>query len=238
MTSYSVGVVGCTGAVGKELVRLLGERSFPVSRLALFASERSAGRRVDTPFGPATIAAFTLAAARACDVVFLAVSGAFARRHARAIAAQPGGAIVIDNSSALRLEPDVPLVVPEINPEALAGARLVANPNCTTAIAAVALWPLHRLAGGLESVVVSTYQAASGAGAAGMAELVAGSRAALAACPPGSPVSLTAATKAAAADNKVFAHPLPFNVIPHIDTFQDNGPSRAKRSPVAEHTPI
>ena len=120
--SYSVGVVGCTGAVGKELVRLLGERAFPVSELQLFASPRSAGKVVATPFGAVTIREFSLDAARALDVVFLAVSGSFARKHARAIAAGPGGALVIDNSSALRQEPDVPLVVPEINAHALAGA--------------------------------------------------------------------------------------------------------------------
>ncbi|MBX9698225.1 MAG: aspartate-semialdehyde dehydrogenase [Acetobacteraceae bacterium] len=204
-----VGVIGATGAVGKELVAVLGKRRFPVSKLQLFASTRSAGQTLPTPFGDTTIEAFTPEAARGLDLALLAVSGDFAKAHARALAAE--GVAVVDNSSALRLEADVPLVVPEVNEDAIGAHRLVANPNCTTAILVVALEPLRR-AFGLRRVIVSSYQAASGAGAEGMAELERETRRVL--------------LEGGSAGHEVFAHPLPFNVIPHIDSFQPNGYTR------------
>jgi len=200
-----VAVIGVTGAVGKEMVNVLHDRAFPLSELRLFASERSAGKTIDTPYGTRTIEAFTVDAVAACDIALMAVSGGFAKEFAPQLAAR--GVTVIDNSSAFRYDDDKPLVVPEINPEAIGNAKIIANPNCTTAILAVALWPLHQ-AFGLKRVIVSTYQAASGAGAEGMNELEEQSRAYLA---------------DGKAGNDVFAHPLPFNVIPHIDAFQDNG---------------
>ncbi|NOG71317.1 aspartate-semialdehyde dehydrogenase [Roseicella sp. DB1501] len=204
-----VGVIGATGAVGKELVEVLGKRRFPVTTLKLFASARSAGTRQQTPWGEVAIEEFTPAAAKGLDLALLAVSGDFAKAHARALAAE--GVAVVDNSSALRLEPDVPLVVPEVNAAAIGGHKLIANPNCTTAILVVALEPL-RQAFGLKRVIVSTYQAASGAGAEGMAELEQESRRVL--LEGGKP------------GHAVFAHPLPFNVIPQIDSFQPNGYTR------------
>ncbi|MBR0642459.1 aspartate-semialdehyde dehydrogenase [Plastoroseomonas hellenica] len=204
-----VGVIGATGAVGKELVEVLGKRRFPVTELKLFASTRSAGTRIKTPFGEVAIEAFSPEAARGLDLALLAVSGDFAKQHARALAAE--GVAVVDNSSALRLEDDVPLVVPEVNAAAIGKHRLIANPNCTTAILVVALEPLRR-AFGLKRVIVSTYQAASGAGAEGMQELERETRRALVEGQP--------------AGHAVFAHPLPFNVIPHIDSFQPNGYTR------------
>jgi aspartate-semialdehyde dehydrogenase len=204
--AYDVAIVGATGAVGVEVYSVLKARAFPVGKLRLFASERSAGKVASTPYGDVTIEPFSVLAVRECAFAFLAVSGSFAKEHAGALSA-PGGPIVIDNSSAFRMDPAVPLVVPEINAHAIAGARLIANPNCTTAIAAMALYPLHRTFG-LKKVIVSSYQAASGAGAEGMDELRDGLRAALA---------------GEAVLNKVFAHPLPFNVIPHIDSFVENG---------------
>ena len=210
-----IGIVGATGAVGAEFMSVLKDRNFPVGELTLFASERSAGKTVETPFGPRTIALFSVAEAQACDLVFLAVSGEFAREHAPAIAEK---AIVIDSSSAFRLQNGVPLVIPEINPQAAKGAKLIANPNCTTAIAAVALWPLHK-AFGLKKVIVSTYQAASGAGQPGMEELKDG---------------LAKGLAGEKIDNAVFAHPLPYNVIPHIDTFQENGYTREEMKVVRE----
>ncbi|KAL7447966.1 hypothetical protein ACHAWC_000242, partial [Mediolabrus comicus] len=119
------------------------------------------------------------------------------------------GPIVIDNSSAFRYKDDVPLVIPEINAETTIGKKLIANPNCTTAIGLMAVWPLHKQFE-LRKLVMSTYQAASGAGQPGMDELVEGSKSVL-------------SGERDVADNKVFAHPLPFNVIPHIDKFQENG---------------
>ena len=163
-----VGVIGATGAVGKELVEVLAKRRFPVTELRLFASTRSAGTKQKTPFGEVTIEAYSLEAARGLDLALLAVSGDFAKAHARPLA--EAGVAVVNNSSAFRLEQDVPLVVPEVNASAIGRHRLIANPNCTTAILVVALEPL-RQAFGLKRVIVSTYQAASGAGAEGMAEL-------------------------------------------------------------------
>ena len=202
--SAVVGVVGATGAVGAEVVKVLHDRKFPLAEVKLFASERSADRQVATPFGASTIRRFEADAARGCDIVFLCVSGDFAREHAKPLAQK---ALVIDNSSAFRLSPDVPLVIPEINPQALKGHRLIANPNCTMAVAAMALWPLHR-AFGIRKAIIASYQAASGAGAGGITELLEGAKAYLA----GEPVP-----------NSVFAHPLAFNVVPHIDRFLDNG---------------
>lgn len=228
---FSVGVVGATGAVGMEVVNVLKDRNFPVSSIALYASARSAGKTLQTKFGPLEIALFSVEAARAHDVVFMAVSGSFATENAPKIAAEPGGALVIDNSSAFRYDPDIPLVIPEINSGAIGSSRLIANPNCTTAIAAMALWPLHRRYG-IRKLIVSTYQASSGAGAEGMAELRSGTaealkaeaEAAAAAGDAGNPGSGAGSAKAVASTtHAVFAHPLPFNVIPHIDVFKPNG---------------
>ena len=202
--SAVVGVVGATGAVGTELVKVLHDRKFPLSEVQLFASERSADRKLETPFGTASVRRFELDAARKCDIVFLCVSGVFARQYARPLAER---SLVIDCSSALRLLPDVPLVIPEINAEAARGHRLIANPNCTMAVAAMALWPLHK-AFRLKKVIVSSYQAASGAGAEGMSELIEGAGDYLA----GRPVK-----------HSVFAHPLAFNVVPQVDRFHENG---------------
>ena len=204
-----VGVIGATGAVGKEIVEVLAKRRFPVTELKLFASTRSAGTKTKTPFGEITIEAYSLEAARNLDLALLAVSGDFAKAHARALAAE--GVAVVDNSSAFRLDADVPLVVPEVNADAIGDHRLIANPNCTTAILVVALEPL-RQAFGLKRVIASTYQAASGAGAEGMAELERETRRVLVEGQP--------------AQNEVFAHPLAFNVIPQIDSFQPNGYTR------------
>lgn len=142
-TGSTVGIVGCTGAVGLEVISCLHRRSFPLKNLRLFASARSAGKALSTPYGDILVEEFTVAATKSCDFVFLAVSGDFALEYARDIAAGDGP-VVIDNSSAFRYMPEYPLVVPEINSHALQGAKLIANPNCTTAIAAVALWPLHQ----------------------------------------------------------------------------------------------
>lgn len=212
-----VGVIGATGAVGKELVEVLGRRRFPVTKLRLFASGRSAGTRVATPFGDAVIDEFKPELARDLDLALLAVSGDFAKAHAPGLVA--AGVTVVDNSSAFRLEDEVPLVVPEVNAAAIGNARLIANPNCTTAILVVALAPLHK-AFGIRRVIVSTYQAASGAGAEGMAELERETRRVL--------------VEGETARAEFFAHPLAFNVIPHIDSFQPNGYTREEMKVVWE----
>lgn len=173
-----------------------------------FASERSAGKTIATQFGDVVVEAFSLEQSRKMDVVFLAVDGAFAKEWAEKITAD-GGPYVIDNSSMFRYDPRIPLVIPEINGHLIKKSRLIANPNCTTAIALMALFPLFK-AYGLKRVIVSTYQAASGAGAPGMNELKAG-------------IQAYAAGQELEGTNKVFAHPLPFNLIPHIDVFLENG---------------
>jgi len=208
----TVGVVGATGAVGVEIVNCLNKfSSLNVSQLRIFGSKRSAGTTRDAgkKFGDVKVELFDVEAARECDVVFLAVSGDFSLEHAKAISEGDGGAVVIDNSSAFRYDKDIPLVVPEINGECSKDSKLIANPNCTTAIGLMALWPLHKLFK-LKKVAMSTYQAASGAGQPGMDELKEGTR------------SVISGEKDVA-DNSIFAHPLPFNVIPQIDKFMENG---------------
>ncbi|CAM9206589.1 unnamed protein product [Ectocarpus sp. 6 AP-2014] len=205
-TGKKVGIVGATGAVGEEIVGCLEKRGFAVSELKLFASAKSAGKVKETPMGEVTIQEFSLESARDCDFVFLAVGGDFAKEYAEKLT-EGSGPIVIDNSSAWRMDPDVPLVVPEINLEACKGKKLIANPNCTTAIAIMALYPLHKEFG-VKKCIVSTYQAASGAGAPGMNELLDETK--------------KYVTTGEMPANKIFAHPLPLNVIPHIDVFQEN----------------
>ncbi|CAB9521870.1 Aspartate-semialdehyde dehydrogenase [Seminavis robusta] len=206
--SFSVGIVGATGAVGKEIRQCLEKREFPVSQLRIFGSERSAGKTMPTEkYGDIEVELFDVAKARECDVVFLAVSGDFALEHAEAICKGDDGAVVIDNSSAFRYKPEIPLVVPEINGKETKKSKLIANPNCTTAIGLMAIWPLIQKFG-CKRVIMSTYQAASGAGQPGMDELQDGTR-----------VYLEGGTP----ENSIFAYPLPFNVIPQIDKFQENG---------------
>jgi aspartate-semialdehyde dehydrogenase len=165
-----VGVVGATGQAGSQMVAILAERGFPIGRLSLYASARSAGTKVDFEGESLTVEDAEGADFRGLDVVLMAAGGATSRSLAPRIAAQ--GAIVVDNSSAWRMDPDVPLVVPEVNGHALATIPkgIVANPNCTTMVAMPVLKPLHDAAG-LRSIVVATYQAVSGAGREGVAEL-------------------------------------------------------------------
>eukprot|EP00612_Vaucheria_litorea_P002957 CAMPEP_0171461686 /NCGR_PEP_ID=MMETSP0945-20130129/6034_1 /TAXON_ID=109269 /ORGANISM="Vaucheria litorea, Strain CCMP2940" /LENGTH=341 /DNA_ID=CAMNT_0011988081 /DNA_START=189 /DNA_END=1214 /DNA_ORIENTATION=+ len=203
---FKIGVVGATGAVGEEIVSVLCRKNFPVKSLQLFSSARSAGKVKSTPLGEITIGEFSIEESRKCDFVFLAVDGSFALEFANQIASD-GGPIVIDNSSAWRMDPNVPLVVPEINIESAKGKKLIANPNCTTSIALMALYPLHKEFG-IKRCIISTYQAASGAGALGMKELLDETK--------------KYVTTGELPSNKIFAHPLPLNVIPHIDKFQEN----------------
>jgi len=217
-----VAIVGATGAVGQEIIGVLEKRGFPCGDAgpSLFGSK--GGKTVSTSkWGDLTTEAFSVEAARGFDIVFLAASGDFATEYAKKIGeVLAEGGVVVDNSSALRYDADVPLVVPEVNGQLCKGAKVVANPNCTTAIALMALFPLF-LAFGLKKVIVSTYQAASGAGAAGMAELKSGIAASVAEGAPYLEADGRFGDEKPA--NKEFAHPLAFNVIPHIDKFQANG---------------
>ena len=165
-----IGVVGATGMVGQVMLRLLEERRFPIGRLRLFASARSAGKPIQWRGEPVIVEDADAADYAGLDICLFSAGGAASKRLAPVAAA--AGAIVIDNSSAWRSDPDVPLVVAEVNPASLARRPkgVIGNPNCTTMAAMPALKPLHDLAG-LKRLVVSTYQAASGAGVAGVDEL-------------------------------------------------------------------
>jgi aspartate-semialdehyde dehydrogenase len=207
MSGRAVAVVGATGAVGEELLALLASRRFPVRELRLFASAPCSGQRVawggrEHVVGPLAPGCFA-----GVDLAFFAVGADVAAAHAPAAAA--AGAIAIDFSTAHRRDPGVPLVVPEVNASALRGhRRLIANPNCSTILLTLALAPLQRAAG-VRAVVVSTYQAASGAGRAGIDEL----RAGIAALARGE------ALPAAVALPQVLAG----NLFPHVDAFGDDG---------------
>ena len=166
---YRVGILGATGAVGEELIKLLTERNFPISELKLLASERSAGKTIDFKGQPITVEAVGPEAFKGLDIVFASAGGSTSKQWAKTII--DSGAVIIDNSSAFRMDPDTPLVIPEVNPEDARNHKgLIANPNCTTILMCVAVYPLHKV-NPIKRIVVSTYQSASGAGARAMEEL-------------------------------------------------------------------
>jgi aspartate-semialdehyde dehydrogenase len=203
LAEYSVCVVGATGAVGQEILKVLAQRKFPLAKLRLLATARSAGKKIAYGGEELTVEETRASSFEGMDIALFA-GGAASTEFADA--ARKAGAVVIDNSSAFRLNPEVPLVVPEVNPEDVRWHKgIIANPNCSTIIMVVPLKPLHDAAG-IKRVVVSTYQAASGAGAAGMQELLDQTRAVL----DGEPFT-----------PKAFAHQIAFNLIPHIDVFQE-----------------
>jgi len=207
--NWAVSVVGATGLVGSEIVRQLLSRRFPFSELHLFASPASSTQEIYLNGRWVKVRPFSLDAMRESEICFLAAGGEFSRRYARRIASL--GNIVIDNSSAFRMNSDVPLVVPEINPEDLSWHRgLIANPNCSTIQMVVVLGPLHRRYK-LRKVVVATYQSVSGAGTKAVAELASQADAIL---------------NGHAPQGEVFPHQIGFNVIPHIDTFDSEGWTR------------
>jgi len=217
--SWRVAVVGATGAVGREMLQTLHERHFPVKDVVAIASARSAGNPVS--FGDETLTVQDLAKFdfKGIDIVLASpgakVSAEFAPRAAAA------GAVVIDNSSHFRMDPDVPLVVPEVNPEAIAGYKkkgIIANPNCSTIQLVVALHPLHRAAK-VKRVVVATYQSVSGKGKQGMDELFNQTKGVYVNSIP---------------DKEVFTKQIAFNVIPHIDVFMDDGYTKEEWKMVVE----
>ncbi len=165
----NIAIAGVTGAVGQEFLRLIEERKFPFGQLKLLASARSAGRTIDFLGETREVEELTDDSFDDVDIVLFSAGGSISRRFAPV--AVKKGAVVIDNSSAFRMDPDTPLVVPEVNPQDISKHKgIIANPNCSTIIMNVPVWPIHQ-AVGVERVVASTYQAASGAGAAAMAEL-------------------------------------------------------------------
>ncbi|HEX9954765.1 MAG TPA: aspartate-semialdehyde dehydrogenase [Allosphingosinicella sp.] len=218
---YRVVVVGATGNVGREMLNILAEREFPLDEVAAVASPRSAGSMID--FGDSgrelkvrSIEHFDFAE---WDMALFAAGSAVSKEYAPKAAA--AGCIVIDNSSLYRMDPDVPLVVPEVNAEAIAGYKkknIIANPNCSTAQMVVALKPLHD-AFGIKRVVVSTYQSVSGAGKSGMDELFEQSR------------NIFVGD---ANEPVFFTKQIAFNVIPHIDEFLDDGSTKEEWKMVVE----
>jgi aspartate-semialdehyde dehydrogenase len=204
--SYHVAIVGATGAVGDELLRVLERRAFPVERLLPLCSERSAGNKVS--FRGEQIAAQRLSreSFAGIDLAFFSAGGNISREYAPI--ARDAGAVVIDNSSVFRMEADVPLVIPEINGADVSQHRgLIANPNCTTAVALMALYPLHR-AFGVRRVIAASYQAVSGSGARAIKELRSQVEAAAENQPPVA---------------EIYPHPIAFNLLPHVDSFLPSG---------------
>lgn len=204
--TYHVAIAGATGAVGIEMLRVLERRNFPVGQLTLLASARSAGMTLDFRGEPVEVAELTPDAFAGVDFALFSAGGSISKEFAPA--AVQAGAVVIDNSSAFRMDPDVPLVVPEINPEAaLSHHGIIANPNCTTAITLMGLWPLHQ-AFGVRRLWASSYQAVSGSGAKAIAELRA---------------QVEALARGEDPPKAVYPWQIAFNVIPQVDAFLDSG---------------
>jgi aspartate-semialdehyde dehydrogenase len=205
-TGISVAVVGATGAAGQMTLRILEERKFPVRELRCFASERSLGKTVTFRGDAIAIQRVEASAFRGIEIAFCSAGSAQSRVIAPLLV--QAGATVVDKSSAFRMDPQVPLVVPEINPHAVKTHRgIVASPNCTTIVTVMPLKPLHD-AGRLRRVVATSYQAVSGAGVNGIEDLR---------------QQTQAWARGEAIVPKFFAHPIAFNLIPHIDAFADNG---------------
>jgi len=195
---YRLAIVGATGAVGVEFLRLFEERHFPISKLLLLASARSAGKTMRFDGRDVLVEELTEDSFQNIDIAFFSAGGSISKKYAP-IAAR-AGAVAVDNSSAFRMDPKVPLVIPEINPEAIAGHDgIIANPNCSTIIAIVPLWPIHKK-NRIKRLIAATYQAASGAGAAAMEELRESTRAHL---------------EDREYANTVLPHPYAFNLFSH-----------------------
>ncbi len=218
---YKVAVVGATGNVGREMLTILAEREFPIDELAAVASSRSQGTEIEIGdtgkmLKVQNIEHFDFSG---WDIALFAAGSGPTKEYAPKAAA--AGCVVIDNSSLYRMDPDVPLIVPEVNPDAIEGYKarnIIANPNCSTAQMVVALKPLHDAAK-IKRVVVSTYQSVSGAGKGGMDELFEQSRAIFVGDPN---------------ENQVFTKQIAFNVIPHIDVFLDDGSTKEEWKMVVE----
>jgi aspartate-semialdehyde dehydrogenase len=204
--TYHVAIAGATGAVGIEMMRVLERRNFPVGKLTLLASARSVGKILEFRGQPVEVKELTPDAFAGVDFALLSAGGGISKEFAPA--AVRAGAVVIDNSSAFRLDPQVPLVVPEVNPEAARSHRgIIANPNCTTAITLMGLWPLHQ-AFGVRRVWASSYQAVSGSGAKAIEELKA---------------QVEALARGEDAPKAVYPWQIAFNVIPQVDAFLESG---------------
>jgi aspartate-semialdehyde dehydrogenase len=215
----NVAVAGATGAVGNQMIRCLEERNFPVRSIKLLASKRSVGRELRFRGDLFPVEELTDESFAGVDVALFSAGGDTSLKFAP-LAAE-AGCVVVDNSSAWRMDPEVPLVVPEVNPQAIAGYKVkgvIANPNCSTIQMVVALNPIHR-AFGIKRIVVSTYQAVSGTGKKAVDELFDQTRAMI---------------NFLGYDKKIYPHRIAFNCLPHIDRFQDNGYTKEEMKMVNE----
>lgn len=202
---YNVAILGATGAVGTELLALLEQRNFPLDQLKILASERSAGKSISFAGENLIVEAVTDSSFDNVDIVLASAGGSISKQWLPI--AVKAGAVSIDNSSAFRMHPDVPLVVPEVNPEAAALHKgIIANPNCTTILLTVAIYPLHQVQP-IKRIVAATYQSASGAGARAMEEVK---------------VQAQAILNDQPALPEIFPYPLAFNLFPHNSPMTDN----------------
>lgn len=218
MQKFVVAVVGGTGAVGREMLNTLDRRKFPISSIRIMASARSAGTKI--PFQDQEIVVEDLERADFSGVDFALFSAGSSVSKAHAHRVVEAGAVVIDNSSAFRNDDDIPLVVPEVNPDAAFEHKgIIANPNCSTIQMVVALKPLHERAT-INRIIISTYQSVSGAGQKGIWELWNGVKARVNEEPEPKP--------------STFAHPMAFEVLPHIDTFQESAYTREEEKMTKE----
>ncbi len=219
--AVTVGIVGATGAVGQELIRLLHEREFPFSSLKLLASGRSAGKEIQYGDKTLTIEEATPQAFAGMDIALFSAGASISK--VLGPEAVKRGCVVVDNSSAFRMDPEVPLVVPEINAHAVKDHKgIIANPNCSTAIALMGLFPLHQ-AFGLKRFIACTYQAVSGSGVKGMMELE---------------NQLRAWSEGRESAPSNYPHPIAFNLFPHVDVFFDDGYTKEEHKMLNESRKI
>ena len=217
MKGYKVAIVGATGMVGQEFIKVLQQRSFPIDSIDLLASDRSAGKKLFFNHQETEVKETTPESVKGIDIALFS-AGADISRYFSPIAAQ-SGTVVVDNSSAFRMEPKVPLVVPEVNPEDIKKHRgIIANPNCSTIQMVVALYPLHKV-NPIKRIVVSSYQAVSGTGTAAVDELTLQSKQIL----NGEEVV-----------PHVYPHQIAFNILPEIDVFLDNAYTKEEWKMVEE----
>lgn len=215
--AVNVAIVGATGAVGQELLLVLAQRKFPIGNLSLLASARSAGKKIDFNGTTHTVRELTKDSFKDVKIAFFSAGGSISKEFAPA--AVSAGAVVVDNTSAFRMKQGVPLVVPEVNPEQIAKHNgLIANPNCSTIIMNVPVWPLHK-ANRIRRIVVSTYQAVSGAGAAGLRELE---------------QQIHAYAKGNKIDRSLFPHQIVHNLFSHNTKIADNGYNEEENKMVNE----
>jgi aspartate-semialdehyde dehydrogenase len=215
--SVNVAIVGATGAVGQEFLTVLAERKFPIKNLRLLASSRSAGKQIEFAGKKYTVETLTKESFAGIQIAFFSAGGSISKEFAPAAVA--AGAVVVDNTSAFRMKDGIPLVVPEVNPEQIAKHNgLIANPNCSTIIMNVPVWPLHKV-NRIKRIIVSTYQAVSGAGAAGLHELE---------------QQIKAYAAGAKIEKSLFPHQIVHNLFSHNTKIAENGYNEEENKMVNE----